>query len=98
MGNTPATLIVGLAYQSIDAAVKAIAFGNIRLACTYLQGVAKLIKRQAEIELKPIPKREEGQDQKKYEIALIEWYDAAYAEIMEAISNYVANFFDNDDM
>jgi|SRR5690606_33006775 len=98
MGNTPATLIVGLAYQSIDAAVKAIAFGNIRLACTYLQGVAKLISRQTDINLGDIPKRAEGEDQKRYELKLIEWYDNAYAQIMEAISNYVANFFDNDDM
>lgn len=93
------SLLIGLVYQNLDAAIKARAFDKYRLSCTYIKGGAALLSRQMpELKLKDIPTREAGEDNKKYDQKLIDWYDTNYETVMDAISGYVDDSRDSDNL
>jgi hypothetical protein len=92
------SLLIGLVYQNLDAAIKARAFDKYRLAITYIKGGASLLSKQADLKLDPVPEREAGEDNKKYEQKLIDWYDKNYEKVMAGISLYVDDSGDNDNL
>lgn len=92
-------LMIGLAYQNIDAAQKARAFDKYRLACTYVRAVAALLGKQVtELEIPEIPVRAKGEDNKAYDLVLMNYYDENYEKVMAGISAYVEDSTDRDSM
>jgi hypothetical protein len=93
------SLLIGLVYQNLDAAIKARAFDKYRLSITYLKGSAALLSKQAtDLKLDDVPERKSGDDYKKYDQQLIDWYDRNYEKVMDGISRYVDDSGESDNL